>query len=71
MGGVNIAAIDELKWSKILASRKFAHSLAFPRLNGHELTKEWVVRTGLKTPVIIEKPDGLGMQMPPNTLTVQ
>lgn len=71
VGGVNVAAIDEFKWSKILASRKFAASTSFHRLNGHELTKEWVERSGMKRPVIIENPEGLGMQMPPSSLTVR
>jgi len=41
-------------------------------MTGSELTQEWLDNdpTALTEPVIIEKPDGLSMTMPPSSLTV-
>ena len=41
-------------------------------MKGHELSLEWVNTNdlALSEPVIIEEPDGLGMEMPQDDLTV-
>lgn len=63
------AVVDEYKWTKLLASRKFIPE-NFDRLKGSELTYEWASsRNGMKAPVLILEPTGLDMEMPQN-LTV-
>ena len=44
----------------------------FRRMGGSDLTEEWLYNdaTAMSEPIIIEKPDGLGMVMPPSSLTV-
>ena len=44
----------------------------FKRMRGSDLTEEWLYTdaTAMTEPVVIEKSDGLGMMMPPSTLTV-
>lgn len=44
----------------------------FKRMRGSDLTEEWLYNdaTAMTEPVVIEKPDGLGMMMPPSSLTV-
>ena len=41
-------------------------------MGGSDLTEEWLYNdaTAMSEPIIIEKPDGLGMVMPPSSLTV-
>jgi F-box/leucine-rich repeat protein 10/11 len=41
-------------------------------MRGSDLNEEWLEddSTAMTEPVIIEEPDGLGMMMPPSTLTV-
>jgi hypothetical protein len=41
-------------------------------MRGSELTQDWLDNdpTAMVEPIIIEEPDGLGMRMPPPTLTV-
>jgi hypothetical protein len=41
-------------------------------MKGSDLTEEWLYNdtTAMTEPVIVEKPDGLGMMMPPSSLTV-
>lgn len=41
-------------------------------MEGSDLTEEWLYNdaTAMTEPVIIEKPDGLGLMMPPSSLTV-
>lgn len=45
---------------------------SFPIMKGHELSLEWVNTNdlALSEPVVIEEPDGLGMEMPHDDLTV-
>jgi len=45
---------------------------AFKKTTGPELTQDWLDSdpTAMTEPVIIEEPDGLGMTMPPSSLTV-
>jgi F-box/leucine-rich repeat protein 10/11 len=44
----------------------------FKRMEGSDLTEEWLYNdaTAMTEPVIIERPEGLGMMMPPSSLTV-
>lgn len=60
----DIATHGWLKIADILARRFFICD-EFPRLTGHELTMEYLRKNGLTDPIIIEKPDGLNMVMPP------
>lgn len=62
--------LDELRYSKLLYARRFAED-TFERLNGSEVTIEWAATTGFRDPVVIPVADGLGMVMPPATLTVR
>jgi len=41
-------------------------------MRGPDLTEDWLYNdaTAMTEPVIIEMPDGLGMMMPPSSLTV-
>ncbi|RKP15109.1 hypothetical protein BJ684DRAFT_7523, partial [Piptocephalis cylindrospora] len=45
----------------------------FPRLQGTEVTMNWLrsSETPLNTPIIISSPEGLGMDMPPASLTAR
>ncbi|KAJ3192629.1 JmjC domain-containing histone demethylation protein 1 [Irineochytrium annulatum] len=63
------AAEDEKKWVKLLSTKRFVPN-KFKRLLGHEATAAWAKSTGIREPVIIEDPDGLGMIMPSSSLTV-
>ncbi|KAF8479156.1 JmjC domain-containing histone demethylation protein 1 [Russula ochroleuca] len=62
---------DPRRWSLLLESKTFSKD-EFKRMRGSDLTEEWLYNdaTAMTEPVIIEKPDGLGMMMPPSTLTV-
>lgn len=62
---------DPHRWSSLLESKTFSRD-DFRRLRGSDLTEEWLYNdpTAMTEPVIIEKPDGLGMMMPPSSLTV-
>ncbi|KAJ3411794.1 hypothetical protein HDV05_001693 [Chytridiales sp. JEL 0842] len=60
---------DERKHSKLLNTKTFLpHS--FKYLRGEEATLEWARETGMREPFIVETPQGLEMQMPPGSLTV-
>ena len=41
-------------------------------MTGSEITQDWLDSdpTAMTEPIIIEEPDGLGMTMPPSSLTV-
>ena len=62
---------DPRRWSQLLESKTFAED-RFRRMRGSDLNEEWLEddSTAMTEPVIIEEPDGLGMMMPPATLTV-
>ena len=61
--------VDEFKWTKLLAMRSFAPD-RFQRIKGSELTFEWAVKTGMREPVVILDPTGLGMVMPEPYMSV-
>ena len=46
---------------------------AFPRMHGSEVNAEWLERDeeAMTVPVLIETPEGLGMDMPEDSLTVK
>ncbi|KAH9984732.1 jumonji protein [Russula compacta] len=62
---------DPRRWSQLLESKTFSMG-GFKRMRGPEFTEEWVDNdsTAMTEPIVIEKPDGLGMVMPPTSLTV-
>ena len=62
---------DPRRWAHLLESKTFSTN-EFKRMMGSELTEEWLYNdaTAMTEPVIVEKPDGLGMMMPPSSLTV-
>jgi F-box and leucine-rich repeat protein 10/11 len=62
---------DSHRWSSLLESKTFNRD-EFRRMGGSDLTEEWLYNdaTAMTEPIIIEKPDGLGMMMPPSSLTV-
>ncbi|KAG0030021.1 JmjC domain-containing histone demethylation protein 1 [Podila clonocystis] len=71
---VNGIVSHEDKWRVQLDSYQFMPD-KFERVSGKDVTMQWLRMTGFKSPVIIPKDsdsttDGLGMKMPPSTLTV-
>eukprot|EP00842_Homolaphlyctis_polyrhiza_P004250 jgi/Hompol1/4826/HPOL_003972-RA len=67
--GISPMAGDELKWTKILRRRVFADD-DFKRMQGQDMTLDWVREHGLQEPIVFETPEGLDMQMPSPDLTV-
>jgi F-box/leucine-rich repeat protein 10/11 len=57
--------MDGSKWIRILETKEIKPN-SFKRMKGSEVNVEWVEQDpdALKEPIIIEKPDGLGMRMP-------
>jgi hypothetical protein len=41
------------------------------RLNGHELTKEYIERNGFSNPILVDRKDGLDMRVPPSNFSIQ
>ncbi|KAF9113550.1 JmjC domain-containing histone demethylation protein 1 [Mortierella sp. AM989] len=71
---VNGIVSHKSKWRVLLDSHQFLPD-KFERLNGKDLTMEWLRGTGFKYPVIVKRDedgttDGLDMKMPSKTLTV-
>ena len=62
---------DPRRWTDLLESKTFSGD-EFKKMRGSDLTEEWLYNdaTAMTEPVVIEKPDGLGMMMPPSSLTV-
>ncbi|KAF6742344.1 JmjC domain-containing histone demethylation protein 1 [Ephemerocybe angulata] len=50
---------------------KHIHPDSFKRMNGEDVTLDWLQEdeTAMLEPIIIEKPDGLGLKMPPSDFT--
>ena len=63
---------DASKWAKMLNSAALAAD-TFPRMHGSEVNAEWLERDeeAMTVPVLIETPEGLGMDMPEDSLTVK
>ncbi|KAI8850252.1 hypothetical protein BC829DRAFT_389608 [Chytridium lagenaria] len=60
---------DQKKFSKLLSTKRFSPN-KFPYVNGETVTSEWVQKTGMREPFIVEEPDGLDMRMPRPDITV-
>jgi hypothetical protein len=60
------------RWAALLRDKALAPD-TFQRMDGSALTREWLDGTpdALREPVVIEHPDGLGMDMPGPEFTVQ
>ncbi|KZS99328.1 JmjC domain-containing histone demethylation protein 1 [Sistotremastrum niveocremeum HHB9708] len=60
------------KWLKIMEGKTILDD-NFQRLKGSMLTMDWLHSndTALREPVVIEKPEGLGMSMPPDEFEVK
>lgn len=63
---------DSSKWTRILANKPIKDA-SFPYMEGSEITIEWVNGdpAAMTEPVIVSRPEGLGMKMPSSDLTVQ
>ncbi|TPX32699.1 hypothetical protein SmJEL517_g04205 [Synchytrium microbalum] len=55
------------KFTEILKSQTFGLD-DFDRISGLELTVEWIKRTGFRSPIVIDSPEGLDMMMPETSL---
>lgn len=62
---------DSSEWLDALEKRATAGD-PYPRMQGSELTLEWLANdeNAMTEPLLVEKPEGLGMQMPDPELTV-
>ena len=61
---------DANRWVRMLEKKEIKKD-PFRRFKGSEL-EEWLEQDddALREPIVIENPEGLGMSMPPNTLSV-
>ncbi|OAQ25550.1 Clavaminate synthase-like protein [Linnemannia elongata AG-77] len=71
---VNGIVSHQSKWRVVLDSHQFQAD-KFERIQGEDLTLDWLRATGFKEPVIVKRDkdgttDGLSMKMPEATLTV-
>lgn len=62
---------DVNRWTRILETKEIKKD-PFQRFKGSEL-EEWLEQDedAFREPIVIESPEGLGMTMPPNTLSVE
>ncbi|KAJ7632317.1 jumonji superfamily protein [Roridomyces roridus] len=62
---------DPNRWLRMLENKTFKQD-NFKRMHGSEVTLEWLEEDeeALTEPILVEKPDGLGMKMPPSDFTV-
>ncbi|KAG6901498.1 hypothetical protein C0995_011093 [Termitomyces sp. Mi166 len=62
---------DPRRWSRFLEHKTFKED-PFKRLEGSQVRLEWLEedQTAMTEPIVIERPDGLGMTMPPTDFTV-
>jgi F-box/leucine-rich repeat protein 10/11 len=62
---------DPRRWAQLLENKTFSKD-TFKKMTGSELTQDWLDSdpTAMTEPIIVEEPDGLGMAMPPSSLTV-
>jgi F-box/leucine-rich repeat protein 10/11 len=65
-------ASDPNRWMRMLENKKFKKD-TFPRMHGSNVTVEWLEEDedAMTEPIVVEKPDGLGMKMPPSDFTVE
>lgn len=60
---------DQEIWKRILNAHTFVKD-PFKRYHGSQVTLELLRKTGMREPFVIESPDGLDMQMPSQSITV-
>ena len=48
-----------------------ASDIPLIRVSGHELTKDYLEKTGFNHPIIIDRKDGLDLKVPPSNFTIQ
>ncbi|KAJ7231465.1 jumonji superfamily protein [Mycena haematopus] len=65
-------ASDPSRWMRMLENKTFKPD-KFKRMHGSEVTVEWLEEDegAMMEPIVVEKPDGLGMKMPPSDFTVE
>ncbi|KAJ7684794.1 jumonji superfamily protein [Mycena polygramma] len=65
-------ASDPNRWLRMLENKTFKPD-KFKRMHGSEVTVEWLEEDddAMTEPIVVEKPDGLGMKMPPDDFTVE
>ncbi|KAJ7490053.1 jumonji superfamily protein [Mycena galericulata] len=65
-------ASDPNRWLRMLENKTFKQD-NFKRMQGSEVTVEWLEEDedAMTEPIVVEKPDGLGMKMPPSDFTVE
>ncbi|KAJ7849096.1 jumonji superfamily protein [Mycena olivaceomarginata] len=63
---------DPTRWMRMLENKTFKPD-KFKRMHGSEVTVEWLEEDedAMMEPFVVEKPDGLGMKMPPSDFTVE
>jgi F-box/leucine-rich repeat protein 10/11 len=63
---------DPTRWMRMLENKTFKPD-KFKRMDGSEVTVEWLEEDedAMMEPFVVEKPDGLGMKMPPSDFTVE
>ncbi|KAI0316779.1 JmjC domain-containing histone demethylation protein 1 [Amylostereum chailletii] len=59
------------KWVELLDRKEFAKD-SFKRMGGAEVSQQWLETdpSAMQDPIVVEKPDGLGMKMPSDDTTV-
>ncbi|KAJ6611783.1 hypothetical protein B0H10DRAFT_2165726 [Mycena sp. CBHHK59/15] len=64
-------ASDPNRWMRMLENKTFKQD-NFKRMKGSDVTIEWLEddEDAMTEPIVVEKPDGLGMKMPPTDFTV-
>ncbi|KAJ6606638.1 jumonji superfamily protein [Mycena vulgaris] len=65
-------ASDPNRWVRMLENKTFKPD-TFKRMHGSDVTVEWLEEDdeAMTEPIVVEKPDGLGMKMPPSDFTVE
>ncbi|KAF7295182.1 Jumonji superfamily protein [Mycena indigotica] len=63
---------DPERWQRMLDNKKFKAD-QFKRMEGADVNLDWLEEddTAMTEPILIEKPDGLGMKMPDEGLSVE
>ncbi|KAJ6500350.1 jumonji superfamily protein [Mycena sanguinolenta] len=63
---------DPSRWIRMLENKTFKPD-KFKRMHGSEVNMDWLDEDedAMTEPILVEKPDGLGMKMPPSDFTVE
>lgn len=72
-GDLNIGVdSDPNKWLRMLEGRAIEPE-TFRRMTGQEVSLTWLEQDedAMREPIVIEKPDGLGMKMPSEDITIE